>query len=311
MKITGELGNTTGLALGLNSPSETSVVQELVGALLLLGKDDGAQRLRLQVGIAAPYLKGAVLEAEPGLARDHLARRLYAASGAAMEGLLLCHAATAGALEELCLQQTLQGVLISAFEHARPAVQRRLAALILQSQLQQGTRWLVLTERPIQTLLTEKRIVPELARVLPEVTVRLTPLRERSKDVHCLAMEVRHQLRAMHVPLTPEVVSALEAHSWPGDLDEFARVTAAWFRQEEPSARSLQNLLLSTEPGSRTVPPSDRVAAGDGPTLLQDVIDRHLLRILQRCNGNKLRTAEMLGISRSTLYRMLEAATPL
>ena len=93
-------------------------------------------------------------------------------------------------------------------------------------------------------------------------------------------------------------------HLWPGNVRELESVIrAACLSGEGQWLRPIDLVILPLEPaGSKDGEP----ALPENFTL-DGVIRRHILLVLKVCDGNKARAASKLGISRSTLYRMLEA----
>ncbi|MGH7934238.1 MAG: helix-turn-helix domain-containing protein, partial [Candidatus Binataceae bacterium] len=134
--------------------------------------------------------------------------------------------------------------------------------------------------------------------------------------------------------LSRRALNALKAYDWPGNVREFAHAVQSAVmlsdddrieRQALPeSVRSGASGMLSTdlhEHRDGAGEEADVLAAGSssegetvarrlsdsqaGPLLLDEVIKRTLLRSLDETDGNRRRAADLLGISRSTLYRML------
>ena len=141
--------------------------------------------------------------------------------------------------------------------------------------------------------------------VLP---IELPPLRERIADVeslcdHILEDIARRSGRPQH-EITPTGLAALSAYAWPGNIRELRNVL------EQVTINS-DNARLSAEEFTLVLP---RVAGstrlGERPTLkLADVVadaERSAIRsALAAAEGKKILAAELLGISRATLYQKL------
>lgn len=131
------------------------------------------------------------------------------------------------------------------------------------------------------------------------VRIRIPPLRDRREDIAPTMVELirRHAPVPNAVRIRPDALSVLARHPWPGNV-----------RQLEGLACQL---LLRRRCGDITtgdLPPDYRDAhRGDGLTGLQLLERDAIVRALEVEHDNKQAAAVRLGISRSTLYRKLEA----
>ncbi len=155
----------------------------------------------------------------------------------------------------------------------------------------------------------------DLASHLTAIRFFLPPLRDRRDDLPILAGLFVRQWSLQHAkPLrgfAPGTLSRLAAWSWPGNVRELESVISAaalecpgqWIRPLD-----IPRLQWPTPPATPSQDLSPDPFSED-PNLDRAIL-RHITRVLARVNGNKVRAARMLGISRSTLYRLLESDHP-
>jgi two-component system response regulator AtoC len=137
----------------------------------------------------------------------------------------------------------------------------------------------------------------------------MPPLRERREDLALLADYFARRFSETHGKfvrgLAPHTLPRLAAHNWPGNVRELESVIHnAALECEGQWIRPIDITALSPSGTS----PTSVIAAEDDPNLDRAIL-RHINLVLARVDGNKLRAAKMLGISRSTLYRLLDAPT--
>jgi DNA-binding NtrC family response regulator len=163
------------------------------------------------------------------------------------------------------------------------------------------------TRRPLRALVLGGEFLPEIYYRLSAVSFSLPALRDRKEDIPALSQMFidavsREQQRPLQ-GLGPGSLHVLLRHHWPGNVRELESVIrAACLSGEGQWLRPIDLVILPLEPAGTK---SGEPAIPENYTL-DGVIRRHILQVLKACDGNKARAASKLGISRSTLYRMLE-----
>jgi transcriptional regulator with PAS, ATPase and Fis domain len=125
--------------------------------------------------------------------------------------------------------------------------------------------------------------------------IHIPPLRERRDDILPLAVGFLRELTDATTELTPEARRALCGHDWPGNVRELRNVLErALIMCDEPFIDA-EHLCLR----ARRDPPLSSIT--DLETLEKKAVER----AMQAADGNKVRAAKQLGISRMQLYTRL------
>ena len=284
--MTTSLAHLSTLAVHHPQPCQLPIPgPELFAHGVLSGTSPAVDRLRLKIARIAPHFRTALILGQPGTGT--LTTALYLHSLACLPASpVLIHSL----LEPLPARVPATGTIF--FTHLEQ-LPRPLQPAVLNflSRLPRPVRILIVSPVSPGAMSAAGRLSAELCTRLAHVELSVPTLKDRMQDFDILLAGMLGLLNS-DATFTAQALATLKAHSWPGNLAELHTLVTAVRHLRKVHVEDLPSLNAAPCP-----PTTQR---------LDQVMRRHVSDVLMHCYGNKLKAAELLGISRSTLYRMLE-----
>jgi two-component system NtrC family response regulator len=315
-------------------------VRRAEGATRLVGRSAALERVRRLVARVAGSEAAVLVRGETGTGKELVARAIHEGSGRAGGPLV---AVNCGALPEHLVESELfghrKGAFTGADEHRaglfevadggtlfldeigelpKPLQSRLLRALESGEIRRVGdnqpitvdVRLVCATHRSLEQMVAAGEFREDLLFRINTFEIPVPPLRDRREDIPELVehfvRKARPQTPAQAIVAEPAVLDVLAAHTWPGNIRELANAVehALVLCDDLPlTVEHLPARLAGLAP--RVEPPAAQQPAARGPVSLRELEMQAILEGLDRNHGNKVRTAEELGISLKTLYNKL------
>jgi transcriptional regulator with PAS, ATPase and Fis domain len=168
-----------------------------------------------------------------------------------------------------------------------------------------SVRIIAATNRNLEQLVREGKFREDLYYRINVVAVDLPPLRERREDIGVLACHFLDKYAAENGKplrsLSPEALALLEAAPWPGNVRELENVIERAVLLAEGSEITPANLPRHV---LHPLPEEPEGCEADGS--LEQVGRSHIVDVLRATEGNKAKASAILGINRTTLWRMMQ-----
>lgn len=178
------------------------------------------------------------------------------------------------------------------------------------------------TNRDLRQMVRDDEFREDLFFRVNTFEIRLPALRDRRQDIpdlarHLLARAARRPLEQVASLLTPEAIDTLLEYSWPGNVREMANVMEHAFilagggpitsdhlpfHLRDAAAPPTLPLVRAAETPMAASPAT---TTSNSAKTLKEVEMEHILRVLDKHQGNKPAAAAELGIVLKTLYNKL------
>jgi DNA-binding NtrC family response regulator len=320
------------------TPEQLSAPYEQGG---LLGRSPVMIGLYKEIARVAPTRSTVLIVGDSGTGKELVARSIHQHSTRSSGAFV---AINCGALTETLLEAELFGHVRGAFTGAigdrkglweeagggtlfldevgetSPAFQVKLLRALQEGEIrrvgssratQVDARVLAATNRNLEHEVKTGKFREDLFYRLSVVTLRVPALSERRTDIPLLAERflgvVLDREGHKQLALSEETVRTLVAYDWPGnvrELESAIEYAVLHARGNEIVPDDLPAKLQSDQVRSSARSPLS--ALFEDLPALDELERRYLLYVLEVAGGNRTRAAEILGIDRRTLYRMIE-----
>jgi DNA-binding NtrC family response regulator len=301
----------------------------------MIGRSPVMERLFETIRQVAPSKATVLIQGESGTGKEVAAKAIHSLSTRSEKPFVAVHCA---ALSPQLLESELFGHekgaftgaserRIGRFEQAAggtlfldeigeidPSVQVKILRVLGEKSFERvggnqtipsDVRLLAATNKDLAAMVAAGGFREDLFFRLNVVPLTMPPLRDHSEDIPLLAGSFLKEMAKEHgKPLrqfTPEAMTALESHGWPGNIRELRAAVEHAVVLGVETELGIKDLPTAL----RSIQPAGSEAAAGGALNLAQVESLLIRKALQECGENRTLAAKKLGISRRTLHRHL------
>lgn len=177
------------------------------------------------------------------------------------------------------------------------------------SAVKVGTRVVAATHRDLRAEAKAGTFREDFFYRLSAYQVHLPPLRDRRSDIPLLVEHFRSRGESsqnsdtVQGP-TPKTLEALTSYEWPGNVRELENLVLRALI-DFGSLADTEGIRGLLEEASHDAGTSPRLAMFGDDLTIEEAERLHIEAVMVRCDGNRTRAAEILGVDRKSLYRKL------
>jgi len=191
----------------------------------------------------------------------------------------------------------------------RALQERKVRPVGAEAELPIDVRLVAATNRDLEEMVEDKRFREDLYYRINVIHVPLPPLRARGGDVMLLAQHALKHYAAVFdkkvVGVSTAAAERMMTYDWPGNVRELSNCL-----ERAVALANFDEIQVDDLPDKIRASAARRHSTLSGTEIpelltLEEIERRHVIRVLEACNGNRTDAAKMLGLDRKTLYRKL------